>query len=269
MPGELPKDHRLLDVIPHPSVVIILGRRGSGKSGLEHRLGELLRFKAPVYTLGIPEDKHNLFPEWVGFLNELGEAPLNSVILVDESYLFYHARDSLTKGSLEMSQILNLSRQRIQTLIFVVPEGRQLDKNVESSANVIIFKEPGLLQIQFERPELREIAKKAKEAFEKIKDDKRKWAFVYSDNGFCGLLENSLPSFWKEEISHIFARGISAPAKKFAKAMTKEEKKKMAEELEAKGYSDREIAKIVGVKSHATIGNWRKERENGQFDKKE
>jgi len=49
-----------------------------------------------------------------------------------------------------MSQHLILSRQRQQTLIFVSQEAPQVDRNIASSVNVVIFKGLGILKLEFE-----------------------------------------------------------------------------------------------------------------------
>ena len=136
-------------------------------------------------------------------------------MLEDEGYLAYHARRSMAANSVEMSQIVNLSRQRNQTFIFVTQEARQVDKNMASSANVIIFKDLSIMQLEFDRRELSKIAANAKEAFAGINSaDKKKWAYVYApDSDFMGLVENSLPSFWSERVSHVFTTGLKAVAR--------------------------------------------------------
>ena len=85
------------------------------------------------------------------------DLPAVSIALVDEAYLPYHSRRSMAEESTAMSQVLNLSRQRNQTLIFVTQEARQVDRNIASSATVIAFKEMGMLQPEFDRPELRKL----------------------------------------------------------------------------------------------------------------
>lgn len=65
-----------------------------------------------------------------------------------------------------------------------------------------------MLQLEFDRRELNKITTKAQAAFVSIYGDKRGWAYVYApDSDFMGLIENSLPTFWKEKLSHIFATG--------------------------------------------------------------
>ncbi|MCH8064117.1 MAG: hypothetical protein IH861_16635, partial [Chloroflexi bacterium] len=100
---------------------------------------------------------------------------------------------------------MNLSRQRNQTLIFVTQEARQVDRNIASSATVIAFKEMGMLQPEFDRPELRKLVGQAKEALESVRGNKRRWSYVYSpDADHIGLLENELASFWKPSLSRLF-----------------------------------------------------------------
>jgi len=154
-----------------------------------------------------------------------------------------------------MSQLVNLSRQREQTLIFVSQEARQVDRNIASSANVVIFKDLGILQLEFDRRELDKIAVQAKQAFAGINGDKRAWSYIYApDSDFMGLVENSLPSFWSEKLSHIFATVgeiIARPPKK----TPLEQRIEKAKQFKQQGLSLGQIAKLMGV-SKATIKNY-------------
>jgi hypothetical protein len=245
-----------LKLIQHPSIVIILGKRGSGKSALGYRLLEHLRWTASVYVIGLPGDARKYLPEWVRIAVSLEDVPPNSIALVDEGYLSYHARRSMAATSVEMSQILNLSRQRQQTLIFVSQEARQIDRNIASSANVVVFKDLGILQLEFDRRELNSIATKAKEAFSTIiAGDKRKQAYVYApDSDFMGLVENSLPTFWTDRLSHIFAVGGEVTARA-PKKTPLDRKVERAKQLKAQGLSNGQIARLLGV-SKPTIKNY-------------
>ena len=247
-PVESDKDGKWLKIIVHPSVVLVLGKRGSGKSGLGYRLLELFKYQLTPYVLGIPVKAQKLLPDWIGVAQNLDEIPQNSIVLIDEAYLSYHSRESLKIQSREMSQIVNLSRQRNQTLIFVTQEARQIDKNITSQANVIIFKEPAMLQLRFDRPELNDIATRAQLAFSNLSGDIRKWAYVYSpDADFMDLLENLLPTFWSSKLSQAFATGEAVLNGHLPKKMTKEEKKTKAKELRRSGLSYREIGKRLGI----------------------
>ncbi len=242
--------------ITHPSIVLILGKRGSGKSALGYRLLELFRYGLATYVLGVPKGAQGFLPDWIGIAQNLEDIPPKSIVLVDEAYLRYHSRESLAAKSKEMSRILNLSRQREQTIIFVSQEARQIDRNIASSASVVVFKDLGMLQLEFDRPELNKIGTQAKQAFDSLKGDKRKWSYVYSpDADFMGLLENSLPTFWSSRLSHAFAGGAQSSATRTPKKMTLEERIKRARELHQSGLSLGQIARTLGV-TKGTVFNY-------------
>lgn len=177
---------------------------------------------------------------------------------MDEAYIAYHSRHSMAGESKAMSQALNLSRQRDQTLIFVSQEARQVDRNVASSASVIVSKELGMLQLEFERPELRRFVGEAREALAGKGRNVKRWSYVYSpDADFAGLLENELPSFWKPGLSKLFASGGSHSDPRTGASLTPTERAIRARELRSQGYSYGEIARSLGV-SKASVVNYLK-----------
>jgi len=244
------------EVIEHPAVVLILGKRGSGKSALAYRLLELLRYRLMPYVVGAPDQARRLLPDWIGMVPSLDTIPPKSVVLVDEAYLRYHARESQAQQSREMSRLLNLSRQREHTLIFVTQEARQVDRNIASSASVVVFKEPSSLQLEFERRELRRIAEQARDAFQTIGKDRLRWSYVFSpDADFSGTVENALPSFWSTKLGRIFGAGQGGATTRRPGKITLEARRARARELRAEGRSYAQIARAVGV-SKATAVNY-------------
>ena len=248
-----------LNLIKHPCVVLILGGRGKGKSALGYRILEYHRWGArKIYVVGLPKEARKILPDWIGMVACLDDAPVNSIVLVDEAYIPYHARSGTTVEAKAMSRAINLSRQREQTIIFVTQESRQIDKNIVSSPNLVVYKDPSMLQLKFDRRELKELATQANQAFTTISGDKRKWSFAYDqDNDFTSLIENSLPTFWNEKLSHVFAAGgeaiTMAPQKTQLSGRIEQ-----AKQLATRGHSQGEIAKLMGV-SRPTIGNWLKD----------
>lgn len=252
----LEPDARWRSVVVPPALVMIVGKRGSGKSALGYRLLELFRSRLTPYVVGVPSGARKLLPEWIGIIPSLEDLPPKSISLVDEAYIAYHSRHSMASESKAMSQALNLSRQRDQTLIFVSQEARQVDRNVASSASVIVFKELGMLQLEFERPELRRLVGEAKEAFGVKGNSTKQWSYVYSpDADFAGLLENELPSFWKPGLSRLFASGGTDAEPRVGTRLTPAERAIRARELRDLGYSLSEISRLLGV-SKSTVVNY-------------
>ena len=157
-----------------------------------------------------------------------------------------------------ISQLLNLSRQRNQTLVFVTQEARQLDKNITSVADVIIFKKPSALQIELERPEVRPIARRAREAFTTVSGSSTPWSYVFSpDADFEGLLENQLPTFWTKQLSRAFASGRSDGDANHPVPTSRNDKQDRAKLLRKDGNSYAAIARELGV-SKSTVVNYLK-----------
>ena len=235
-----------------------MGRDSYGKSALGYRLLELLRFGLAPFAVGVPSHARKLLPDWIGIAPSLEDIPPKSVALTDEAYIHYHARRSMAQDNMSMSRLLNLSRQREQTLIFVSQEARQVDRNISSSANVVVFKDLGILQLEFDRPELRRLTTEASEMFSKVSGDKRRWAYVYSpDADFIGMLENELANFWVPRLSRMFASSSGEVKTRRPDKMTVALKAEKAKGLQERGLSVRETATELGV-SPATVINYLK-----------
>jgi hypothetical protein len=248
-------------------VAYIVGKRGSGKSSLGYRLLELLRNQAAPYVVGLPAAGRKFLPEWVGWADRLEDVPPKAVVLLDEAYIDYHARDSMSARGRSIGELVNLSRHKEQSLIFIVQEARQLDVNIISQADVIAIKELSELSKEFERRELRNFTDKARLAFALTSGNKQSLTWVYSESaGEVGLVKNQLATFWKPGLSRAFVGDSSdhsvKPLLPRKGAKTPREVLVMrAKALRKQGFSYGEIANQLGI-GKTTASDYVNEPEN-------
>lgn len=244
------------DVIKHPAIVVILGGRGEGKSAAGYQIAEEFRYSLTPYIVGFPENKKNLLPGWMGIAQRLEDVPPGSIIIVDEAYLPYHSRAWQKSESKEICQLLNRSRQQNKTIIFIAQQGRQIDIDIVSSADVLVVKNPGMLQPKFDRPEFRDLLKEAQQALQSIEGDIRRWSYVSSKNASQPrLMENDLPTFWTSKLGEAYADLGNLASSEMPKPMPEDEKRQKAKELYQAKWSQDKIATHFDV-SKSTVFNW-------------
>ena len=182
-------------------IVIITGRRGSGKTALGFSILEFLKnSKSNIYVIGVEAG----LPKWIKKENDLSRLKNDSAVLIDEAALSFSARESSKELNRLITKIMAIARHKNLTLIFVTQSSAIIDINILRLADVIMMKEPGLLQEKFERREIQQLYKKVKPIFRRIRKNKNRYTYVYSD-WFEGLIRNRLPYFWSERISKSFA----------------------------------------------------------------
>lgn len=250
-----PPDTIWLSLAPFPSIILVIGERGSGKTGLGYRIVELNRHRATPYVVGLPPNAQKLLPDWMGMADALEDVPRGAIVLLDEAYTRYHARGSMTAAGRSISDLVNLSRQKRQSLIFIGQEGAQLDRNIVSQVDVIAIKELSEISMEFERREFRRFTDKARAAFSTIRGNRQAWTWVHSEKAdYEGLVENQLPEFWSPALSRSFADAVvsqdgkhrSIPRK--GSKTSKEDLVAQARDLvEVREYTYGEASQIMGL----------------------
>lgn len=183
-------------------ILLITGKRGSGKTALGMAL---LQFLAPTkhcYVLGYTDTK---LPGWIKKTDSAEKVKPDSVLLVDEGALEFSARESMAARNKLLTKLMAISRHKGLTLIFIAQSSALIDLNVLRLADVIFFKETGFLQSRFERRQLSDLYKKAASLFRETAQTKESLVYAFSDD-FEGGFTYSLPAFWSERISNAFRR---------------------------------------------------------------
>jgi hypothetical protein len=186
----------------HSLIMLIIGRRGAGKTALGMKLvetGAILNKKS--YVIGFSNSK---VPSWVKKVETLEEIPNNSLVLIDEAGISFSARSSMNLANKKLAELLAIARHKNLSLVFITQNSAMLDLNVLRLCDILLFKEPSLLQTRFERKGLQDIFSKVSTSFSEI--EKKKEHFYIISDDFEGLVRSGLPQFWNESISKAFRK---------------------------------------------------------------
>lgn len=182
-------------------IILITGKRGSGKTALGFKLLETLSGKRKAYYLG-----KGKLPRFIKKVENIKDVKNSSVVLVDEAAISYSSRSSMKKENKILGELMAIARHKNLSLIIITQNSAMIDLNVMRLSDTLIFKEPSLLQSRFERKSILDLFKKAEEHFKKIETLERKKYFYVIDDEFEGILDFDLPKFWSEKISKSFAK---------------------------------------------------------------
>ncbi len=181
-------------------IMLIIGKRGSGKTALGFKLLEVLAGKRKSYYIGKAK-----LPWWIHQVESIDKITNNSLVLVDEAALSFSARESMSKSNKFLGKLMVIARHKNLTLIIITQNSAMLDLTILRLADTLLFKELSLLQAKFERKAIGDLFQKAGQAFHKIKEkDKKKYVYVLDDE-FEGTLSFSLPEFWSDALSKSYA----------------------------------------------------------------
>lgn len=198
------------DVLKYPSVVMLTGKRGGGKSATGYYLLQYAHEELGLkcYVKGLPESKAKYLPDFINLIPpHQADLPDEAAIFLDEAAIYYYARDFKNDLNKAIDTLITVSRHKKQLLIFATHFSRKIDVNIITDVDLLGFKQPGLMHTKFERRELRGLVKHVYNEFLKKPEPRQRYTYVISDD-YEGFVVNPKPEFFTEELSHAFA-GIS------------------------------------------------------------
>lgn len=201
-------DKSVADVLKHPGVYIVNGKRGSGKSSLAYTAADRLAEGKDVkkVAVGVPEPAAREFPGDWWFAESLEDVPNDSIVVVDEAYMKFNARTPLADENQGLAPLVNTSRHCDQTMFFVTQNTSALDRNAPAEADGILMKEPGTFHMRFERKQFRDLSEEAKSKFDEIPDGtaRQPFTYIYTDE-YTGMVKSSEAEWYSDEISKSFS----------------------------------------------------------------
>ncbi|GAH95102.1 unnamed protein product, partial [marine sediment metagenome] len=117
------------------------------------------------------------------------------------------SRRSQSGDAVELDDLLAISGQRQQLILFISHHSRKLDLNICTAVHRIIWKRPTYAHRLWEREEMSDFTTKAFDFFKGIKGVliQKKTSLVLDLDNFRFLqTTNNLPPWWSDEISCLF-----------------------------------------------------------------
>lgn len=207
-----PEKTTILRSIPFPGVVVIMGARGKGKTGLAYEIMSQLHSRkhlagAILYPELLPRSKRKVLPPWVSVVSSIMALPKSAVCIIDEAAQVAHARRSQSTMAVRLDNLVSISRHRRQLILFISHHSRKLDINLIHDSDRLLWKEPTEAHALFERDELQMFTGKALDFFAGIKGEKARLKATYIMDlhhmKFYSL-NNSLPGWWCDTLSNGF-----------------------------------------------------------------
>jgi len=183
-------------------IMLIVGKRGSGKTALGMQFLSWFNHVARRKCYGIGYDAAKL-PRWIHKTGRVENVPNDSVVLIDEAAILYFSREAMTSTNRMLTKLMTIARHKNLSMILITQSSALVEINVLRLADVLLIKEPSLLQARFERKALQDIFETVDKTFKKLGDDRISHFYVYCDE-FEGLARSSLPHFWNDSISRAF-----------------------------------------------------------------
>lgn len=221
---EKPERSTILKLFRLPGVALILGSRRYGKTASAHKIGEdLHRSKGVRVMVHLPPTApqetrqriQKLLPDYMKVTTKKEEWEKNSVVIYDEAAQTAHARRTQSGDAVALDNLIGISGQRNQFLVFICHHTKKLDPNVVREVNFIIWKRPTYAYQLFERDELTDFTMKAFDYFADLRKGRKmndtiqrmlkrnNLVLDFDDFRFFSF-ENSLPRYWTEDLSSLF-----------------------------------------------------------------
>jgi len=225
----------LIGSLPRPSVILVLGRRGSGKDVTAHQIARIMKGTPIDYkaSTNVPKVKGRITAQYKKYIyislnpkkyflpsyfREFKEVFLNdSVLLLHDAHIDLYAREWGTDFNKTMDKLQSISRHKNIDIVYTTQQARRLDVNIVAGSDALVFKEPSLLAPSFERPQLRDLSEKATTYF-RGKSKRWKWehAYVFTHVGEVTVSDIKKPYYWSEDLSRVYGQEqLEEPKKEY------------------------------------------------------
>lgn len=212
----VPERTTILKAFPFPGTILLMGAKRKGKSALAHAVAEKFHHARnipavlhlpPNISLKLRQDIQKLLPPWMKVVTSMSEWPKRSIVIYDEAAQTAHARRSQSGDAVELENLIGISGQREQMIIFIAHHSRKVDVNVFRDIDRVAWKQPTYAHWIFERNEFTDFVLKAFDFFKGIRSAsmKLKTTVMVDFQEFRIMsFTSGLPMYWSEKLSRLF-----------------------------------------------------------------
>lgn len=211
-----PEKTTILKAFPFPGTILLMGAKRKGKSALAHTVAE--KFHAtrgipailhlpPSVPLKLRQEIQKLLPSWIKIVTDMREWPKRCIVIYDEAAQTAHARRSQSGDAVELENLIGISGQREQMIIFIAHHSRKVDVNIFRDIDRVAWKQPTYAHWIFERNEFTDFVLKAFDSFKSIGSApvKLKTTVMVDFQEFRIMsFTSGLPTYWSEKLSKLF-----------------------------------------------------------------
>jgi hypothetical protein len=211
-----PEKTTILKAFPFPGTILLMGAKRKGKSALAHAVAEkfhnarnilaVLHLPSGI-SLKLRQDIQRLLPSWMKVVTSMNDWPKRSIVIYDEAAQTAHARRSQSGDAVELENLIGISGQREQMIIFIAHHSRKVDVNVFRDIDRVGWKQPSYAYWIFERNEFTDFVLKAFDFFKDIRSTsmKLKTTVMVDFQEFRIMhFTSGLPTYWSEKLSKLF-----------------------------------------------------------------
>ena len=181
------------------SVTVIVGAPGEGKTVTGYLLCDYLRGDRPVFT---PMTERNGRPEAYKPIPKEFPKEGDYVVFYTDASTGYHAREFMSPKNIDFSKIMALRRHDNVDVVVDLQNSGDLDMVFLRALDCLILKAPSLLQVDVERPAVRNKYMEAEEIISKVGgwDKSKAVVFTHKRGGFA-VTGIEPPSYYSQKIS--------------------------------------------------------------------
>jgi len=173
----------------------------SGKTALVYWIAEEVHKRYPGKPICYFGGYGINLPDFIIPIMKTSEAPAGSLVIIDEAALIFSSRRSMSRENVEEIKQMAVSRHKDRSVIYLSQITSLVDINIIRFADMFLLKKVSIGDFGVDNPKRKEIVSSFKDYVNFLQPIKIQETLYLDDSYNAFIFENSLPSFWSENLS--------------------------------------------------------------------